>query len=199
MAGRRIPLRTVRARSGSERFRKFGELPKTIRPTMLEPLDIRKIEPDDGVIVLRRGLIHAKGERERLEARAVSITEVYGSLEERIMYKALVIRKIPFDFQASTMGGRRELGGLVADFVLLDRPIIINPLGLIWHDGLANRTRDELQNDLLRLMGWEVLTIWDYEVRDEQVFEAWMNKNIDVPLVGRIPDMALRTFGLRGN
>lgn len=164
------------------RFGKFGTLPLTIRPSTAEGWSDERIRLGNPVNRGRRGLTYGRNLRAELERRAVPIESVYGSVEERIVYKYLLSRRIPFDFQSSFMGGRKELGGVVADFVLHDRPLIINPLGFIWHSGVANETRDAVQNDILYGFGYQVLMIWDYEVHQETVFRRIMSQWLDSPL-----------------
>jgi very-short-patch-repair endonuclease len=190
-------IRNIAPRATGERFHRFGEAPKPIRPTADEPLRLAQFEPDDGITVYRRSQATPLDKRAQLERRAVPIEQVYGSIWERIIYKALVERRIEFDFQSSFQGGRRELGGLAADFVMMDRPVIINPLGQMWHKGTANEVRDAVQNDLLRGMGYEVLMIWDYEIEPEPAFEDWMRRHIDVRTPGAVPPETYRLNGTR--
>lgn len=191
------PPRIIAPTFRRSRFGKFGTLPQTIRPTRSEPWREASIQPERGVLTERRKWRYPRFTREDLERRAVPLSQVYGSLEERIVYKELVKRQIPFSFQSSFQGGRTELGGMVADFVLRDRPLIINPLGWIWHSGTANRVRDEVQNDILRRYGYEVLMIWDYDVRNKTAFDRIMSQWLDNPLPPSpmgfgTPDSALR-------
>lgn len=117
-----------------------------------------------------------------LENRAVPISEVYGSLEERIVYKELLRRKEHFTFQSSMMGGRLELGGLVADFVLPERRMIIQVQGTIWHEPYPMRVRDALQASVFQNLGYDVVYIWDWQVRNEYLFDQFMDR-----LFGGVP------------
>lgn len=193
---RETPLRIIAPNNRSVRFGRIGELPKTIRPTQDEPLQLNKITEPDEIIVFRNKLTQPRDERAALEARAVSESVTgQASIWERIVYKWLQTRRIPFDFQSSFFGGRRELGSLRADFVLLDRPLIINPLGRMWHDGQANRARDSIQNDQLYHRGYEVLMIWDDEVKVEPLFEDIMHRHLDNTLGKPVPLDTERLLG----
>lgn len=118
-----------------------------------------------------------------LERRAVPMSEVYGSLPERIMYKALLDRSVTFDFQSSMEGGRLELGGMVADFVLLDRPVIIRVQGEVWHQGIESEARDEEHRAILQNMGYDVFDIWDWEIYDGDILDDWLERHIEKGLV----------------
>jgi very-short-patch-repair endonuclease len=120
-----------------------------------------------------------------LEQRAVPKEEVIGTLEERIMYLALTKRNIEFDFQSSIQGGRLLLGGMVADFILLDRPVIIRVQGTKWHQGLLATARDEIQKAYLEAMGYIILDIWDWQIHNEELLEDWLRTNIDVGVPSR--------------
>lgn len=183
MAGPLDPIRVIRPTIKRTRFSRVGEVPPSIRPFSPLPLSIglNKVTPKRTVILSRRGLRFTKDARARLEARAVPESVVYGSVEERILYKELRRRNIQFDFQSSFFGARARgsvLGGLVADFVLHDRPVVINPLGRIWHEGREAEMRDIMQADELRKRGYEVWFIWDYQIHDEQLFREWCTRHL---------------------
>ena len=112
------------------------------------------------------------------EQRAVPISEIYGSLPERILYKELVRRRIPFSFQSSSMGGRQQFGGIVVDFILLDRMTIIEVEGLTWHTGIVADVRDARRNAILKSKGYMVLTIWDWTILDVNLFSDWCDRNL---------------------
>ncbi len=117
------------------------------------------------------------GESE-LEQRAAKLNQL-ASLPERIMYKALMQRRIPFDFQSSMQGGRAQLGGMVVDFLLLDRRAVIRVQGDYWHSGVAEMARDEVQKCVLESLGYDVWDIWDYEVYDIDRFDDWMRRHFE--------------------
>ena len=146
-----------------------------VRPARLK---VREIH-----VLHRRGLHRDVEGPTELEARAVPRTEVLGSVQERIVYKELQKRKIPFDFQSSLQGGRLQLGGMVADFILQDRPLIIRVQGSTWHTSFAAMKRDESQKLVIEGYGYVVVDIWDWEIEDDALREAWFSRNIDLGMV----------------
>jgi len=110
------------------------------------------------------------GESEQ-EQRAVQ--GIYGSLPERIMYKELERRRLDMSFQSSMLGGRQQLGGIVADFILPFYKIIIQIDGVLWHTGIDAEARDAHQRLTLESMGYTVLRIWDWECYDKELFDRW--------------------------
>lgn len=162
---RNIPeLRIQRPRTG-----------RWVKPYRLKMRDIH--------VVHRRGPVSAPIGPGDLEKRAISHDRVRGSVHERIMYLALLKRKVPFSFQSSIQGGRLELGGMVADFILLDRPLIIRVQGTTWHATWAGERKDEAQKAVLRGMGYDVVDIWDWEIENQDLLELWLQRNVDVGLV----------------
>lgn len=181
-----------------ERFTRFGDLPPTISRTVSKPLRLADIEPDDMIVTGRRTFKYLDNFQGRLEARAVSIDAVYGSVHERIVYRELVRRKIEFDFQSSLLGARPNgtpLGGLVADFVLLDRPLVIMVQGRFWHDGHAAIMRDLYQADELKHRGWETEFLWDTTIENADLLEAWLRDYVDVRATSAPPSNAVRIHG----
>jgi len=155
------------------------ELKKSVRLGRVHP--IRFETP----IIHRRGPRHDDYSADALEGRAVSKEEVTGTLPERITYKELQTRRIPFDFQSSFFGGRLELGGMVADFVLLDRPLIIRIQGEYWHSPLPTQRRDAVQRGVLESMGFQVEDLWDYEIYNPDVFYDRMERILSfMPQIG---------------
>lgn len=175
-------VRHIERNLRATRFTPFGDMPRTIRPTGDAPFRLSHIEKDDNITIYRRGLSFSRNKQEELEKRAVSESVVRGSVHERIIYKELKRRSIRFDFQSRQLGGRQQLGGLVADFILPEygkRGVIINPLGTIWHKGLFNERRDEQNNALLQLLGYTTLSLWDWEVEDNTLLQEWFRRYID--------------------
>jgi hypothetical protein len=116
------------------------------------------------------------------EARATK--DVKGSLEERILYKSLeqwgFIPGIDFTFQTSILGGRAELGGLVADFVFPVPMIIVNPSS-VWHTmSLANIRRDDDQTAILASMGYLVIYLDPNIIHDPVALDYWISNNISM-------------------
>lgn len=84
-----------------------------------------------------------------------------GSGAEWAVYWALLALRIPFQYQASRMGGRQVKGGLVADFEIPDRRLIIQVQGVYFHYefGRAQQIRDVMQKAALESMGMNVIFI----------------------------------------
>jgi len=176
------------------RFGLIGQLPQVEPIGTMPATQPESLLPEEFVEFRRNPLagIRQSDKRMMLERRAVSIESVYGSLEERIVYKELLKRKIPFDFQSSLVGPRRQAGAIIADFLLLDRPTLIWCQGSIWHRGISAETRDILQIDQLTYQGYETLQIWDYTLWDEALTNEWFRRYIDVPVVRPITLEQLR-------
>lgn len=187
------PTRKIISPLKKQRFGKYESFPKSIRPVHDEPYDYKPITKDDGIVVYRRGQSISMSVAQSLERRAIPIEQRYGSIWERIFFKSLRDRKIPFSFQHSQGGGRMQLGGLVADFLLLDRPLVIQVQGSFWHTGTAVERRDDTQNDRLRGMGYVVEELWDYTIKDIRSYHRWLRTHIDVPVTGRILPGMTRT------
>jgi len=114
------------------------------------------------------------------EARAEQ--NIKGSLEERMFYRALVehgfIPGVDFTFQSAMMGGRAELGGLVADFLFEIPKIIVNPMSY-WHTmSLVTERRDDDQTVILRSLGYTQLEIWPITIYDQYALDKWINDNL---------------------
>lgn len=182
-----------------QRFTRVGDIPANIRPTSPGPLKLKNIEPDDGIITTRKGLYYATDKYAELEKRAVSKDIVYGSVQERILYRDLKKRNIAFDFQSSLLGARpggSALGGLVADFVLVDMDMVIQVQGGIWHTGREAELRDIVQADELNYRGFDVVFLWDTVIENEDKFRLWMNQNTRYRLPRkRRADLGIRNFG----
>lgn len=84
---------------------------------------------------------------------------------------------------SSMLGGRLELGGMVADFILLDRPVIIRVQGGVWHQGIESEARDEEHRAILQNMGYDVFDIWDWEIYDGDILDDWLERHIEKGLV----------------
>jgi very-short-patch-repair endonuclease len=116
----------------------------------------------------------------QLEARATQ--QVRGSLQERIFYRALTAYGlqpgVDFTFQTNQLGGRMELGGLVADF-LFPLPMVIVQVQSAWHTmTLSLERRDDDQNAILQSLGYTVLDIWPNTIEDEAALDYWISHNI---------------------
>jgi len=120
-----------------------------------------------------------------LEERAAPATQVQGTLPERILYKALLKRRIEFDFQSSLGGGRIGwmFGRQVADFALHPRGIIIEVQGAYWHSQREQRFRDQARDMVLTARGWTVLYLGEDVIYNETLLNRWLDSNI---LFGRV-------------
>lgn len=113
---------------------------------------------------------------------SLATKDVRGSLQERILYKALIDRGYSpiydFTFQTSQLGGRTELGGLVADFMFPDVFVIVQ-VQSYWHTvTLAVERRDDDQKTVLESMGYTVLDIWPEIIEDVSALDDWIDRNI---------------------
>jgi very-short-patch-repair endonuclease len=118
-----------------------------------------------------------------LEDRAIQ--GVRGSLQERIVYQKLLdyglIDGVDFTFQTQQLGGRMELGGLVADF-LFPYIMVVVQVQSYWHNvGNDIRQRDADQETMLTKMGYYVIEIWPTTIEDEAQFDRWMDTQL-IPL-----------------
>jgi hypothetical protein len=98
------------------------------------------------------------------------------------MYQALLdhgfIPDVDFTFQSSMLGGRMELGGLVADFVFPQIKVILQVQGY-WHTiTMEHQVRDDEQVLILQSLGYEVLEVWPNTIEDPAALDYWLDKNI---------------------
>jgi very-short-patch-repair endonuclease len=130
----------------------------------------------------RRGIRRPLVGEDPLEARAVSKEAVAGYLQERIFYKALVMRRlspgIDFTFQTSRQGGRMELGGIVVDFLFPIKRLAVNIEGPTHKQYLRSR-KDEEQTQALKEMGYEQIFIPLPTVESAYLLENWLRQFID--------------------
>lgn len=158
------------------------------------------IKPDSPIVVHRRQL---KGmtsyEGNPCEQWAVPDSEVHGTLPERVMWKALNIRRlIPgiFTFQSSLSGGRLQLGGLVADFLCQYPPVVIRVQGSFWHGEFDRLTgnlmhgdivqgrKDDEQGQILNALGYSVIDFWESDACDPFLVDKFMAKWVDPIMAG---------------
>lgn len=176
------------------RFGLIGQLPQVEPIGTMPATQPEKLLPEEFVELRRNNLagVRQSDKRAALERRAVSLEAVYGSLEERILYRELTVRQIPFSFQSALIGPRREAGAIISDFLLLDRSTVIFCNGALWHRGISAETRDILQIDLLGFQGYESLQIWDYVLWDETLTKDWFMRYIELPVIRPITAEGLR-------
>ncbi len=92
-----------------------------------------------------------------------------GTLPEWRVYWWLQKHGYEFDFQSSLLGGRIELGGQVADFLLPNElpPMIIRVQGLAWHYGFrGDIPKDQKAKDILEGMGYRVIDVDEDDVNE---------------------------------
>jgi len=150
------------------------------------PLLIRRKQPDK----LRQEtdlITHRRGPRRQLvgldyqESRAKQ--GIKGTLIERIFYKALEQRGYvagsDFDFQSSLLGGRMQMGGIVADFLFPHKRLVINiqgPTHAIW----IRAAKDQEQRELLESMGYTTLEVDQDIVLSAAALDNWLRRNLDI-------------------
>jgi hypothetical protein len=63
--------------------------------------------------------------------------QVFGSVNEENVFRALNALKIPFAYQYEILGGRSRAGGYVLDFLadVAPQPVPIQVQGAYWHGG----------------------------------------------------------------
>ncbi len=132
---------------------------------------------DDWWILHRRGPRRTAPDHNPNEDRAIPTWIVRGSLPERIVYQRLLDMKyvagIDFDFQSSMEGGRLELGGIVADFLLPQQKICIQVQGPS-HDAVIRIKKDEEQRLILESYGYNTIYLDQDTILDVYAFEdAW--------------------------
>lgn len=95
---------------------------------------------------------------------------IMGTRPEKMVFAELVRRQIPFQYQNWFYV---DLIGLVGnrwyrpDFIIPNYKIIIEVQGAYWHSQPKAIESDAYKYTLYELMGWKVLTWWDYEIEDD--------------------------------
>lgn len=160
------------------------------------------ISPDGLITIHRRGLNvddYRPPDPREAWAKPQDEMPMKGTLPERVVFKSLEDRHLIFDFQSSLFGGRVELGGLVADFIVQFRKeLVIRVQGRFWHGEFDRETgdlisgeisqgrRDDEQRAMLEEMGYEVLDYWEEYADDQFVNDEWFRENIDPIMFGVI-------------
>lgn len=158
------------------------------------------ITPDSPIIVHRRRIKGMRSyEGDPREQYAVPLSEVQGTLPERIIYKALKDRRlIPgmFSFQSTLTGGRLHLGGLVADFLCERPPVVIRVQGSYWHGEFDRQTgnllhgdivqgrKDDEQGQILNSMGYAVIDIFEENCYDQYLLDSFLKRWVDPLMTG---------------
>ena len=128
-------------------------------------------------------------EKREIILRFRALFEEYPSITypEAITYWGLEKRKVEFDFQASADGGRTQLGGLVADFIVDYGGVglALQVHGNYWHNKPEVRERDLLYNE--RIIGQQVNGIiinTVVEVWESKLMSCERDETIDKALLG---------------
>lgn len=91
-----------------------------------------------------------------------------GPLDEWYVYWWLSIHvgTDNFQYQGSREGGRKYLGGVIADFIVYDRTpgLVINVQGQYWHRGSEAAAKDMLQKIQYMNMGYDVVFIFEQDI-----------------------------------
>ncbi len=89
-----------------------------------------------------------------------------------------------FDFQSAQLGGRAELGGLVADFLFPKLMVVIRVMGGYFHGGLIATRSDQNELMVLGQLGYSVLDLPEFDCYSLQML---INRNDEVlgPSVSR--------------
>lgn len=164
-----LKLPKIRKPPALKRIRKAKKIKPPPRPRT-EPITADMSDKE------KRAFYNTCGEPEEKRSiimRFRSLLEEFPAITypEAITYYLLEKRKIEFSFQSSLDGGRAELGGLVADF-LLDNGgagLAIQVHGNYWHSKPEVRERDILYNELIIGRVWNGIVI-------TQVVEVWESK-----------------------
>lgn len=95
-----------------------------------------------------------------------------GSLAEWAVWWALTQLGEEFQFQDPIGGGRQQLGGLVADFFILSRFLIIRVQGIYFHyeRGPLTISYDQLQKEQLESKGYFVVDIDEDDALREPLY-----------------------------
>ncbi len=120
------------------------------------------------------------------EMRAVPESLVSGNLPERIIYMELLkrgyVEGIDFTFQKSAEGGRNELGGIVADFVMEFHRIVLQVDGPT-HLAHIRIAKDREQESVLASMGFSVLHLPTWVIDNPLMLEQWFRRYLDPGVV----------------
>jgi G:T-mismatch repair DNA endonuclease (very short patch repair protein) len=100
--------------------------------------------------------------------------EFFGTLPEWQVYWWLTVREKlvegeDFSYQSSLLGGREQLGGMVADFILLNREprLVINVQGGYWHRATAAlKAHDVIYKAALQEMGYDVVYVLEADLAE---------------------------------
>jgi len=135
------------------------------------------------------------------EARAIPESQVTGNLPERIVYLELTkrgyVEGIDFSFQKSVEGGRAELGGIVADFVMEFHRIVLQVDGPT-HDEFIRIAKDNEQESILASMGFSVLHLSTKVIDNPMMLEAWFRRHLDPGVISILDPFDTHTDDIGG-
>jgi len=136
-------------------------------------------------VLHQRGVRRADYSTDPLEARAVPDEYVHGTLPERIVYRLLMELGLnpargDFDFQTSLYGGRLELGGIVADFILPYHAMVLQVDGPT-HDAHLRQAKDREQQHMLEAMAYDVIRLEETFIYNQVPFEDYMRRLVMFP------------------
>jgi very-short-patch-repair endonuclease len=90
----------------------------------------------------------------------------------------LLRHHINFVAQQPISGGRGELGGSIADFVIYDTvpPIYLRIQGTYWHSKREQKAKDMIDKEYLEALGYRVIDLWENRISQniDRVMEAAM-------------------------
>lgn len=98
---------------------------------------------------------------------------------EWLVWRELERRRIPFDYQKEFAGGR-TLGGMVVDFLLRDRPVIIRVQGWAHKSMPETIARDALAAEYLRGLGYRVVDLDEETIKMR--LEWALDRELGIPI-----------------
>ena len=95
---------------------------------------------------------------------------------EIIVLNFLDKNNIVYEFQSSLMGGRFELGGLIADILIPDLQLAWRIHGDYWHRQIGKTGQDIIQRELLEAEGWTVVDLYGSDLLNPETREQTLIK-----------------------
>jgi len=96
--------------------------------------------------------------------------EIMGTVPEKRIYARLVLMNIPFEYQSSlrvNIAAISLVKDYRPDFILPDQKVVIEVQGSYWHSSAEAIEADSYKYALYEMMGYKVLTWWDYEIETD--------------------------------
>lgn len=88
------------------------------------------------------------------------------SLVESKVARELNRRREEWQSQVANAGGRSRSGGMVLDFLLPGRNLVLRIQGSYWHGTPGSKWKDDAQSVLLRAQGYRIADLWEYEINE---------------------------------